>query len=177
MSAGFSQAADHVARSVLAGAPGALLVGCVFQLLFAALWRRRFPEARFRWVPSLVMLVLLMAGAGAVIALSKEPVNETWFVEAWLLWPSLGTFQLVIMRLWMLLSVRTAFSWAHLLAMLLFVAPALPIVGGVSGPAFDDVAMQIWFVPGYGGGVAGAVFLVLLIEGLVRGSSVTRRRA
>ncbi|HUU01487.1 MAG TPA: hypothetical protein VM425_08620 [Myxococcota bacterium] len=156
-----------------------LLITLGFMLLFLWLWRKVKPELSREWKPAgfalgamALMCVLSLAGvpsdgSGRGLSFGVSGIME-WVPFAMM---AAGTtyllFVLVVWRIWLVFWPKTAFGWAFLPPLVLLWWPA-PLMGFGLTEGWMDFWTAAWVFPGYCGIVTGPVFLILLIEILVR---------
>ncbi len=155
-----------IAVLVAAGAI-VVLANAVVWLLWL-LWHRVRPELRFRWRPFVIVGVVL-SGVGLIAdALPHAGSMQEYVVIAlWAVGTSYLTFFLLVWRI--RLSAPNGLAEAHAIAGALMLGPALPLafVGSTEGE-LHDALMILWVFPGYGGAIPGSLFVLLLVEVLVR---------
>ena len=160
---------EEAARAVLFAAPFALLAGAGLLRFLLWLWRKRRPELDMKWKPSLVGLAVL--GAGLVLSFLgiREGVNPfEWYPAALL---GMGTSYLAVLlltwRIWLWIHPRTAFTWSFLVPVVAMFWPC-PILLLAGSPAWGDLMVVVWIIPGYVGAVPGGMLAVLVGESLIR---------
>ena len=139
------------------------------------------PDLGIDWKPALIGLavtggVCLLSFVGVTDVPETDPLNSTtngiagvaeWFPTALIAYgASYLALLLVCWRIWLWLRPRTAFTWAHLPVLILQLAPCPPMIFGL-WEKHDEVWL-VWILPGYVGMVTGPLFLIALIEVMVR---------
>lgn len=169
--------------AVLVAAGGIVVLANALVGLLWLLWRRVRAGLGFRWRP-FVVIGLALSGVGLVaeVVPSGGSMGEWLVIALWAVGTSYLTFFLLVWRV--RLSAPHGLAWAHAIAGTLMFAPALPLAFvGASQEPLPDALMVLWVLPGYAGFVSGPLFVLLLIEALVRwrsargprGASAARR--
>lgn len=155
-------------QAVLLAAPFITLVGALLAAGFAKLWRPLIDGLSFRWrtttialcVQSLLCLGIMFfpPGSGEWVGFAMVFVGASYL-----------TVQLVAMRIALSEKLRRHYSVISLAPWILFYPPAL-VLAYVGSPSTELQAFPglLWTLPGYGGLVLAPVFVILLIEILVR---------
>lgn len=144
-----------------------VLANAVVGLLWLV-WHRVRPALGFRWRPFVVVgLALSAAGLLASTRPYHGEMTEYLAIALWAVGTSYLTFLLLVWRL--CLSAPNGLAVAHAIAGALMFGPALPLafVGSTAGE-LDEALLLLWVFPGYAGIVSGPLFVLLLIEALVR---------
>lgn len=153
---------------VLFASPVAVVGGLLVLWPLYRLWSRRYPEIPFSPLPSLLLAAALFNGA-VVKAILKPELLGGLDDGLVIFGTSYLTVLLVFWRGWFLKRPRTSFTWASLLAMGIYVAPAVYLAyEGSSLQQVDDVLLDAWMLPGMMGWVPGGLLLILLIEAKLR---------
>lgn len=145
-----------------------LVIASMLLWLLSRLWQRVRPQLVFRWQP-FVTVGLVLSGVGLFAAVLPFHGSATeWLVMA--LWAVGTSYLTIVLLVWRIrLSARNGLAWAHGLACAIQFLPALPLAffgsteGELNGPL-----LGVWMLPGYGGLVAGPIYVLLLLEALVR---------
>lgn len=163
-----------IAVLIVAGAI-VVLANAVVGLLWLV-WRRVRPELRFHWQP-FATVGLVLSGVGLLAeALATDAAVSEWLLIA--LWAAGTSYLSILLLVWRIrLPAPAGLAWAHAIAGTLMFLPAIPpaFVGSTHGD-IADVLMFLWVIPGYAGFVPGPIFLLLLLEALVRWSRMRSRR-
>lgn len=163
-----------IAALVVAGAIVVLANALVWPLW--RLWRRVRPELDFRWRPSVAIGLGLSALGLLAAALPYEGRMAQWLgIGLWLAGTSYMTLFLLVWRI--RVPAPNGLAWAHAIAGALVFLPAVPLafVGSTQGE-LHDALMFVWVLPGYGGWVSGPLYVLLLIEALVRWRRASSRQ-
>jgi hypothetical protein len=162
---------EEEGAAVLLAAPFVFITALGLLWLLRRLWARRYPELTVEARPQLVTsgVLLLLAVIGGVATGQR---GADWApIAFWFFGTSYLTLALVVLRIWLSYRPSTAFTWAPIAPMVLMVAPALVLAVGGGGRNFADAADVLWILPGYLGTVTGPLFVILLVEALIRGNA------
>jgi hypothetical protein len=153
---------------VLIVAPLVFIVTLGIQWILLKLWERRFPEVTPRWSANLFVM-----GALTVASLVTMAVGSPGYYlifAFWMFGTSYAAVLLLTMRIWMIFDKRRAFTFAHLVPLLLYMIPAATLaVGGMRDTWMWRHSENFFTLAGFLGYVPGGIFLLLLIEALIRG--------
>ena len=174
----------EVGQAVLLVTPTVFLISLGFQYLFFRLWKLIFPHLTLSWLPNFIFYIILLILAG--ILGNGTPF---WFLtDEWgltgiifiLVGPSFLTVLFVIMRIWLASNPSKVFTWVSIAVMSFYVLLAFPMVAGLTeGTSYNVMAGMFWIRPGmlpvWGindlglpGSLTALVFLILLVEVLIR---------
>jgi hypothetical protein len=157
-------------QAVLLVSPLVLLVGLgLLRLLFFA-WRGRWSDGGLRLGPNGVLFALLVLIAIGAAATSSRAWGWAGFA-LWLFGCSYLSLLLLAWRIWFFVNASSAFRWAPTAAM---VPNTIVSLVTAAGWIQEESVQLVWVAPGYGGWISGGLFLVLLVEAIVRGRA--RRR-
>lgn len=157
---------EDVGRQVIVAAPLWFLAGWGALGVLLGLWRRaRGPLPLAIWPSLLTTTVLVIASLTAVIAMTADNWKNLEFASV-LVWggASYLTLLLLAWRIWFHARPTTAFSWAHLPALAIFLVPALPMALGLTSDWLSFYAYLIF--PGFYGVPTAVIFGVLLVEAI-----------
>jgi hypothetical protein len=175
---------QEVGQAVLLVTPTVFLISLGFQYLFFRLWKLIFPQLTLPWFPNFIFYLFLLIIAG--IFGNGDPF--------WFLTDELGltgivfiifglsflTVFFIIMRVWLSFNPSKVFTWATIAVMSFYVVLAFPIATGLTeGSSFNEIVILLWILPGtlpfwwtsdfgWPGSLTTLVFLILLIEVLIR---------
>lgn len=176
---------EEVGRAILLTAVVPHALGMALMFVFHALWRPLKPDAVISLKPLLVALGVLVVAAGlSLVGVTEQGPDhpDSSGVEGvvWLATIALAAFGtsylalwLVVWRIWLAKSPRTAFTWSFLPVLAILIWPCPIMATGVteSSDAWHVLMTPnyyLWYYSGYGGLVASPVIISLLIEGLIR---------
>ena len=159
----------EVGQAVLIAWPAVLVVTLVVQWGLLAIWRRRWPAVRTPWVAPLLLLAVAVSLSLGMIVHAAKPF-EWAFMAFWLFGCSYAAVALFVTRVWLFADVRYPLVGPHLVAGLVFVAPA--VVLSIAADTRHTDAEALYIFPGMGGWVPGGVLLLTYLEAWLR----TRRR-
>jgi hypothetical protein len=173
----------EVGQAVLLATPTIFLISLAFQYLFFRLWKLIFPHLTLSWLPNLFFYIFLLILAGIV-----GNGNPFWFLtDEWglagivfvIVGLSFLTVLFIVMRIWLALKPSKVFTWVSIAVMSFYVLLAFPMVAELTeGTSYFNFAALFWMSPGtvlflsedYGwpGSLTVLVFLILLVEVLIR---------
>lgn len=172
---------EEAARAVMMATPFVYGAGLGLMALMAFLWRKLDPDLGINWRPALIGLaaaggVGLLSFVGVTDVPTTDPLNSTtngiagvaeWLPSALIAYgTSYLALLLVCWRIWLWLRPQTAFTWAYLPVLIMQLAPCPPMIFGLW--EHHDEVWLLWILPGYVGMVTGPLFLIALIEVMVR---------
>ena len=152
--------------AVILASPLVFLIGLGFVWIFYKLWSRRFPDLKMSWKPGIICTIcLLLFSLPFMVNLPQKTLD--WAVSAlWIFGTSYLTVLFIVFRISFFFSQNT-FTWIAIPLILFYSFFALSLIDSESSASFE-LFMILCIFPGYGGIVSGIVFLILLIEVLIR---------
>lgn len=174
--AGCGPSMKDVGQDVLVSAPVWLLAGNLALLPFWLWWRRTRKGMVFDLRPAVGLATFLVVIAGLTVPwLGKDA--RSWLLSV-LFYGGSGYLSVALLtwRVWLSVDPERACGWALLPALLLWIAPAIPLAAGWAHKETNPLVMAgmfIWLWLGSVGTIPGLtlglVLLALVSEGLLRG--------
>lgn len=156
---------QQTGEAILIVWPVVVLLALGPQLGLLALWRKLRPAVSLDLARVWIIVMLATAVAIAVVVRAEKPWR--WADAALWLWGcSYGVVLLVTTRIWLMADAKNVLLGPHVVATVVFVPLAAALYGGFA----DGIGDPSWLfiLPGYGGWATGGLFLVLLVEVLLR---------
>ena len=170
-------------QAVLLVTPTVFLISLGFQYLFFRWWKLVFPQLTISWFPNLIFYISLLIIAGIF-----GNGNPFWFLtDDWglsgivfmIFGPLFLTVLFIVMRIWLFFNPSKVFTWMSIVVMSFYILSTFPMVAGLAeGTSCSDFMIFFWMAPGtvlflssdYGwpGSLTALVFLILLVEALIR---------
>ena len=129
---------EEAGGAVLLVTPLVILAGGVLLWILFQLWRTSMPGIRFRWRPTLMAAGVAALASGLVLAIAHD-LDKTmeWIIHA--IWAFGTSYAAVLLLAWRIGMFRrpggrmpVAFTWAHIVPIMLLVLPALAMLLGVA---------------------------------------------
>jgi hypothetical protein len=164
-------------QAMLVMAPVITLVGLGLAAVFQRLWSPLADEPELHLRPSWRVMALLVSCT--VPLLFDEQLEDDWIIAAlWMGGTTYLTFFLIGLRLCIVSSLRRYYSAQVYLPWLLLYPPALYLAYfGSNEQELGAFPGLLWTMPGYLGLVSGPIFLIMLLEIVVRRHRHAKRRA
>lgn len=157
-----------VGEAILLVWPLVALLALGPQIALLALWRKARPEVDLHLKRFFILIGAAVTVAYPTMLAAQQPWR--WADAAlWMFGASYGTVLLLTTRIWLSSNEKTALIGPHLVATVIFIPFAALLYTRV---LHHGELADLFILPGYGGFTTGPLFLILLIEVLVR-----RRRA
>jgi hypothetical protein len=165
---------EESGQTVLLIAPFVVLCAMGLQWLLLALWRSTRPALLLDWRKNIGLVGGLAFPAAWALLVNPRPL-EFAGIAFWLFGCSYVTAMLVATRIWLLVhDTRRLFFVTHVILCVIFLTPAV-LVAIFGGRTLQNVGEAMWIFPGFGGWVSGPLFLVLVIEAMIRREMLRRR--
>ena len=173
----------ELGQAVLLVTPTVFLISLGFQYLFFRLWKLKYPELTLSWLPNFIFYIFLLIIAGIF-----GNGNPVWFLTdesglsgiVFLIFgPSFLTVLFIVMRIWLFFNPSKVFTWVSVAVMSVYVLSTFPMIAELTeGTSYSEYIGYFWISPGtllffssdYGwpGSLTALVFLILLVEVLIR---------
>ncbi len=158
---------EESGQTVLLIAPFVVLCAMAVQWLLLAMWRATRPALLLTWRKNLALVGVLAFPAGWALLVNSRPF-EFASIGFWFFGCSYAAVMLVVTRIWLFVSdTRKVFFLPHLVMSIVFLLPAV-VLALFGGKPLQDIAEPMWIFPGFGGWVAGPLFVVLMLEAAIR---------
>jgi hypothetical protein len=166
----------QVGGAVLIAAPLVVLLTSGLQWLLLRLWNDARAGIELRLGRNLLLSATLLLPALAALTIPRA--FEWSALGLWLFGTSYAGVVLLTTRLWLLGSwwPRALFG-PHLLALPVFLLPAMALALELAGQGFQHQAESLWIFPGWGGMIAGPLYLLLVGEAFWRRRRLRRQVA
>jgi len=173
----------ELGQAVLLITPTVFIISLGFQYLFFRLWKLIYPQLTLSWLPNFIFYIVLLILAGIY-----GNGNPVWFLTddsglrgiVFLIFgPSFLTILFIVMRIWLFFNPSRVFTWASIAVMSFYVLSTFPMIAELTeGTPYSEYIAYFWISPGtlllfspnYGwpGSLTALVFLILLVEVLIR---------
>jgi hypothetical protein len=165
---------EESGQTVLLVAPFVVLCAMAVQWLILALWRSVRPALLLDWRKNLALVGGLAFPAAWALLVNERPFDFAG-IAFWLFGCSYVTAMLLATRIWLLVhDTRRVFFVTHVILCVIFLVPAF-VLALFGGRPLQNAAEAMWIFPGFGGWISGPLFLVLLLEIVIRREMLRRR--
>jgi hypothetical protein len=161
--------------AVLFVIPTVFLISLGFQYLFFRLWKKKFPQLTFSWLPNIIFYIILI-----VIARFLGDGNSYGFGDMYniitlvIFGTSFLTVLFLITRIGLSFNPSRTFTWASILTMSFYMLPVFPMIAGLTeGTFWSNLIDSFWVTPGGFGLIFLLVFLALFFEALSKTGNTT----
>ena len=169
----------EVGQAAISVTPIIFLLSLGFLYLFFRLWQRNYPQLTLSWIPNVLFFVSLLIIAGIFgnwFLTDDRGLNVLFLI---IFGSSFLTVFFIVMRVWLVFHPPTVFTWVSVVIMSIYVLSTFPMIAGrTEGTSYSEYFAWLWIFPstvflsspnyGWPGSLPALVFIILLVEVLIR---------